>query len=475
MKKIILLSFLLSQFSLVVFGQVTLTVTGEKYVYPAWYYYTISCSGHQADVIVEVLISSHGSFSDVSNVQSKKVTIKKDQSSVSVPIRWNHTSVTSANVEAKAIGVAQKEVAKLNITTKVYSSLTINAPEAVLAAELFNIKLQSTTPYKNYSCSGNGLSISSGQGTKDVWARFYDVNGLEIKTINAHADMDGQLGSRKYANKSIEVLPNRIQGSIFVCYNEIGSYSYNNMPSGASNIRWAFQNGKLNIISGQGTKSIQARANPKSIGLETVVLTFNYRNRSFTVKFNTTVGRPIVESVYGPGIFGDAIETFPGVSISLYASPNYPNGEVEYVWDCGASSRDAIVSANRNSCSVTYLSEGYYQISCYTKYAGCPNPAPWSDRVTKEVYVGQSYYSISPQGNSGVVDINKNMESKNLKLKSQSLSYELRSLPDGTLKSSGNISAEGGTLDFSNLPRGLYILNVVIDANNRTISKIIID
>lgn len=54
------------------------------------------------------------------------------------------------------------------------------------------------------------------------------------------------------------------------------------------------------------------------------------------------------------------------------------------------------------------------------------------------------------------------------------IGYALYNQYTGILVKQGILNSEGGTLDFSNLPNGVYVFSLIIDSTNRQTEKILI-
>jgi hypothetical protein len=54
------------------------------------------------------------------------------------------------------------------------------------------------------------------------------------------------------------------------------------------------------------------------------------------------------------------------------------------------------------------------------------------------------------------------------------IAYSLHNPTTGALSASGRIAAQGGTLDFSSLPAGIYVLSLDTDGGNPDIHKIVL-
>jgi hypothetical protein len=233
-----------------------------------------------------------------------------------------------------------------------------------------------------------------------------------------------------------------------------GTVTYSLPAVGASaTITWNV--GNLQIVSGQGTKTIVVQKSSSSTGASTAIsATVTQAGVTTTVKSkNVAIGAPTITSITGPST------ARVGSYATYYALPDFPASQGDYEWVVSPST--ASKSVYRRMCDVTFNQSGTYAVGVRSTSA-CTSPGSYTMMT---VSVSSSYavsygtgkqLTVTPSGLNGsaaVIDA------------SQTIAYTLYNQSTGATAASGRISAQGGTLDFSSAPAGVYLLNLEVADN----------
>lgn len=144
------------------------------------------------------------------------------------------------------------------------------------------------------------------------------------------------------------------------------------------------------------------------------------------------------------------------------ATPLYANDVCEYKWIISPSS-GVSQSPSRNTNYITFSVRGTYSVACRAYTAQCGSPGSAAS-MTVSV---QSSYMVYSNGSSKIVDIAENQleeesfMSPNAVL-SNKVSYQLYNQATGLLVAEGKMERRGGTLDFSQVNSGIYILRIQV-------------
>jgi hypothetical protein len=147
---------------------------------------------------------------------------------------------------------------------------------------------------------------------------------------------------------------------------------------------------------------------------------------------------------------------------TFYAQPNFPSSQGNYDWIAPGGT----VSNYRYMCDVTFSSSGTYQVGVRST-SSCTSPGSY---MTMTVSVSSSYMVSSGTGKQVTVSPDNSITVA----ANQTIAYSLHNPTTGALSASGRIAAQGGTLDFGNLPAGIYVLSLDTDGGNPDIHKIVL-
>jgi hypothetical protein len=227
------------------------------------------------------------------------------------------------------------------------------------------------------------------------------------------------------------------------------TYSIPQTRASGINISWTTGSSGIQIVSGQGTQTITVRAISSSSSSGKITATFTYGGKSFTLSKAVDIGAPNVASVNGPSTAGT------GSYVSYTALPKFSSSQGSYQWMVSPST--ASYSTYENTCDVTFNSAGTYAVGARTS-TSCTSPGSYTMMT---VSVGSSYIVssgvdrqvwVSPSTVGGAAPVVADPN--------QTVAYSLYSQATGALAASGRLSALGGTLDFSSVPDGIYLLRL---------------
>lgn len=390
----------------------------------------------------------------------------------SVPSGWkiNNGGNTKEGLELNSVSITSSVcptdgVVKVRLKKNGEISQWYNCPYKGIS----DAAVTSTTPYQfEYSTltldvassllskatwSGTGVYIASGQGTGTPKVIFTKSGSV---TVQAVVSLSGCSGTRTIS-KTFTVSPFRylISGESTLCYN--GNYTISNVavPSEVQ-LAWSYANGKLEIQGGQGTKTVSVGIAPGKFGDESIRLTASLGGQSAVVSKAIYAGYPTVTKVTGPS----SVRVNQGGS--FIADPLYSSNVCEYKWTVSPS-QGASQSPSRNTNYITFSIPGSYYIACraYTSQCGAAGSA-----ASTTVSV-QSSYMVFSNGSNKVVEVTENLSEDEFPISSNAVrsgyvSYQLYSQSTGLLLIEGKMDRSGGTLDFSQVNSGIYILRIQV-------------
>ena len=384
----------------------------------------------------------------------------------SITLKWKTSGIKSSIM---AYNIYTTEGLK-SISSDVYvesesiGDITISAPEAAIVRSGIvinvNIKGEITGDYRGIL---TGTDFIKTEETNQVIKGYFTSPGLKILTATIYN------GSQKVAEatKSITVLSDNIIGKDALPLNVQEIYSWENAPSG--NYTWTVSN-NLIIVSGQGSSRIILKAISGSVKEGSIsVSAFGV---SLTKKI--TIGVPDIKLV----------DVTIGSNNTLYAYFDSRNecratykgsGTIlEYEW------RSNPLTPNK---SVVFLKSLYTPGSSTANVlVRARNAFGWSESVMLGAQVNNSSstfsnYSINSIKNGPIIITRNKQEESKIVMNNQNrvnLSYELYNQLTGVLVKKGTFINNGGEIDVSNIPNGIYVISLIIDSSNRQTEKLII-
>jgi len=257
------------------------------------------------------------------------------------------------------------------------------------------------------------------------------------------------LGAGVMTTNSIRI-PSIIGPDLIPCS---GSVFYS-IPAGSTNITWSVPS-NLQIVSGQGTNIITvSKSSSGTSQSATIMATGLYYGTSFNLSNTVSVGARYITS-----LSASATNVGVGASVNFVASPNFPAPEGDYEWMVSPTT-GVSQSAYRNTNSITFKTAGSYTIGVRST-SSCITPGTYT---MKQVYVGSSSATTAASSSTSIV-VDNSRHAKvsfdpNISSEKHSFSWRLSNLTTGVLATSGHISSKGGTLNFSKLSTGIYLLQI---------------
>jgi N-methylhydantoinase B/oxoprolinase/acetone carboxylase alpha subunit len=117
-------------------------------------------------------------------------------------------------------------------------------------------------------------------------------------------------------------------------------------------------------------------------------------------------------------------------------------------------------------CDVIFNTSGTYQVGVRST-SSCTSPGSYT---TMTVSVSGSYLVSSGTGKQITVTLPNGTTTST----SQTIAWSLYNQTTGALAANGRIAAQGGTLDFSNLQSGIYVLSLDTESAAPDTHKIIL-
>lgn len=247
-----------------------------------------------------------------------------------------------------------------------------------------------------------------------------------------------------------------------VCNSTVETYRANaTIPSEVS-VSWTSVSNKIEILSGANTSTMTCKVRVNNYGDETIKLNIQYGGKTYTAMRTVYVNYPHVTQVTGP--------TSPlsaGRGGVFHAFPVYDSSVCEYVWRVEPSYG---VSHSRwqNTNEITFSQPGEYTVYCQAYTARCGSAG--SEAYTS---VGvSSYYNTYTTPSSRMVTITPSTLETNqttgaasssaAKTVTTNVPYQLINSITGVIAATGTFPREGGTLDFSSLSGGVYVLTIQV-------------
>jgi hypothetical protein len=166
-----------------------------------------------------------------------------------------------------------------------------------------------------------------------------------------------------------------------------------------------------------------------------------------------TPNAPSITTITGPS---SATSATPAVYYEYVAGPSFSAAVGTYEWSTVPAT--SILAPNGNTLLVAFTAPGSYAVRCRgvnrcgTAYSGYT--------IKNVLVTAARSYDVS-LGTSSKIFVVTEIDSDGNSLQSAgSVAYSLLNQTTGAVAAAGQIAAQGGTLDFSNLPVGIYILQI---------------
>lgn len=204
--------------------------------------------------------------------------------------------------------------------------------------------------------------------------------------------------------------------------------------------------GKVKLISGQGTNKIQVEMLQER---ELADISVTFGNASFTKK--VFLGIPVVSYVNGP----TRVRVGDRAGYSVTPKTETAGLFIPYKWFVNPNA--TLSSFTAGNCEVIFRSAGNYTIMCQGN-SPCGNQGTGA---SLSVVAFSGYYSVSSVNSPRIeLSLIEDFGENSLLTKSSYISYELFNKGTGVLSTKGQMNKNGDVLDFSNLPKGVYVIKI---------------
>jgi V8-like Glu-specific endopeptidase len=224
--------------------------------------------------------------------------------------------------------------------------------------------------------------------------------------------------------------------------------------TGISSITWSTGSQGIQIVSGQGTSTITVQAVTSTSASGNIMAILTYGGVTKVISKSVSIGAPTITGISGPST------ATTGSYVTYYATPDFPASQGDYDWFVSTSS--ASKSPYRRMCDITFTASGTFGVGVRSTSA-CTSPGTYTMMT---VSVGSRYIASSGLNKQVSVAISTLEGAPVVTDPNQTIAYDLYNQATGAPVTSGRISAQGGTLDFSFVPEGIYLLR--LDAGNGT-------
>jgi hypothetical protein len=215
--------------------------------------------------------------------------------------------------------------------------------------------------------------------------------------------------------------------------------------------------GALQLVSGQGTKTITVqRSSSGTSNSATITATITYSGTSSVLTKSVDIGAPHITSLIGPS------SAKVGISASFTAAPVFLQGD--YQWT--VTPNTVTMTPQRQTCNIIFNATGAYQVGVRST-SSCTTPGNYT---TTTVSVSTNYIVSSGTGKQVTVTLPNGVTTST----AQTIAWSLYNQTTGALAANGRIAAQGGTLDFTNLQSGIYVLSLDTESAAPDTHKIIL-
>lgn len=212
--------------------------------------------------------------------------------------------------------------------------------------------------------------------------------------------------------------------------------------------------GGAKIVSGQGTNRLTVNPYNTSGSPRSAIIKANYPHRTITK--DVYIGSEPLTTIIG--------STFAFVNSLTNFTVSPTSSENTYRW---MTSGTIIGSGTGSSCTIVFNSAGNHMVSC-SSTTPCSSMEQMFPIISVNVSSPGSGYKLFQEDNSRFITITLDEEVQSEYEKSGILNYTLTNIMSGIIVANGKLPSLGGTLDFSEITAGIYILQL---NNNQNISK----
>jgi hypothetical protein len=238
-----------------------------------------------------------------------------------------------------------------------------------------------------------------------------------------------------------------------------GTVTYS-LPARVASYSVTWNVGSLQIISGQGTRTITVQKSSSStVASAVITATVTYTGGSSVLTKSVDIGSPHITSLSGPS------SAKVGSSATFTAQPVFTASQGEYQWT--VTPNTATMTPNRQTCRIIFNASGGYLVGVRST-STCTSPGSYT---TTTVSVSSSYLVSS--GTSKQVSVAL-AYGAGVTMTPSTIAWSLHNQTTGTLAANGRIAAQGGILDFGSLPNGIYVLSLDTEAGSPDTHKIVL-
>lgn len=393
----------------------------------------------------------------------------------SITLKWKVSGV-KGSIKAYNIYTTdgfQKTSTSVNIESASIGDISIDAPSGAIVNDHIVININTENLITgDYRGVFKGTDFVKTEESNNVVKGYFTSAGLKTVTATIY-----NYNSQKVteATKSINVIPNSVTGNDALALNSPTNYSLINAPNG--NYTWTVTN-NLRIISGQGSSQIKIEAISNSVREGNIsVSAFGV-----TLSKKVAVGVPDIKLVNVTLGHNNTLYAYHTNRNECRASYRGSGTILEYEWKSTSWEVFNPLAANK---SVVFLKSLYTPASSTANIlVRARNVVGWSEYILLGAQVDNtisgSVYNIRSLRN-GTIIIKKNEQDNSKYVMNGNIQntinpiYELYNQFTGVVVKKGRlVDNNGGQIDVSDLPNGIYIISLVIDASNRQTEKIII-
>jgi hypothetical protein len=225
-----------------------------------------------------------------------------------------------------------------------------------------------------------------------------------------------------------------------------GNVTYT-LPAAAASYTVNWNVGSLEIVSGQGTRTITVRKSASSTASSTLIQAAITSGITSYIRKSVDIGVPMVTSVTGPS------SATTGSLCIFHAQPIFSEGDYEWMVEPSTATK----SVYRNMCDITFLEPGSYTVGARST-SSCTSSGSYTTTYVSVSWPSSSYSISQGEFSSKIVTVTN--RGAGVKGANQTVAYSLYNQATGVFATSGQMPASGGTLDFSRLPTGIYVLRI---------------
>lgn len=398
--------------------------------------------------------------------------ISRNGKTASITLKWKKSGIIGS---LKAYNVYSTNAGMTSVSSSVaigstsVGGIVITAPTGGSVGGNLNISVEVKNTIGWFTVDIKADDFTK-MGSEPLSCNGY-FNSPGTKTITVTVNLEG--GDLKTVTKQINILPSSITGDDAFPFYSQRVYSLLNAPSGV--YTWTVSNG-LKIVSGQGSPSIIVEAIGSLTNASISVSAFGV-----SLSKGVAVGIPDINLVNATLGFNNTLYAYFTNRNECRATYSGNGSILEYEWTSTSWEVSNPLTSNK---SVVFLKSLYTPASSTANIVlRARNAVGWSSPVLLGAQVDNSTsvylnYNIKSLKN-GFIMITKNEQKDSSFMmngdnqKEMNPIYEIYNQFTGVLVKRGNLVSDGGEIDVSGLPSGIYVVSLIMGANRQT-EKVII-